>query len=760
MKFTDGFWSIKPQVSVISPMRVVDVRTQPEMTEVFCAVSSADARSASVNGPMITYAFTSPMPDILTVKAYHFKGAADHGPHFETVNQNSAVGVTVGEETICVTAGRTSAVITRNPFSIVYYYGSRLLTGSPTKGCGYIQTPEGCFMREQLSLDVGECIYGLGERFTAFVKNGQSVDLWNEDGGTCSDLAYKNVPFYTSNRGYGIFIQECGRVSLEVASEVVSRVQFSIGAQSLTYSVIGGENLKSVLCNYAALTGRPALPPAWTFGLWLTTSFTTDYDEASVTEMIDGMAAREIPLSVFHYDCFWMKQYEWCNFTWDPQYFPEPAQMLARLKEKGLKICCWINPYIAQKSPLFDEAMQNGYLLMCPDGSVFQWDRWQAGMGLVDFTNPDACAWYQQKLAVLLDMGVDCFKTDFGERIPTQVVYFNGADPVRMHNYYTYLYNKTVFDLLTQKRGEGEACLFARSATAGCQQFPVHWGGDSSSNYPSMAETLRGGLSLAMSGFGFWSHDISGFESTATPDVYKRWCAFGLLSTHSRLHGSKSYRVPWLFDEESVEVLRYFTRLKCRLMPYLFGQSCLCASTGLPVMRPMVLEFGGDPACDTLERQYMLGDSLLIAPIFRPDGYVEYYLPQGVWTHLLSNETHTGGRWYRERYDYLSLPIFVRENTILPFGAREDSAVYDYTDHLELHVFALTEGTPAQTTIFDASGKQVLSVTITQKEKKLSIRVSSRVNDLSFVFRNVFDTTLFEGAANVEITELGVLVHA
>jgi alpha-D-xyloside xylohydrolase len=305
----------------------------------------------------------------------------------------------------------------------------------------------------------------------------------------------------------------------------------------------------------------------------LTTSFTTDYDEATVTHFVDGMAERDIPLHVFHFDCFWMKEFHWCNFEWDARVFPDPKGMLERLREKGLKICVWINPYIAQRSALFDEGMEHGYLLKRPDGSVWQWDRWQSGMGLVDFTNPDAGAWYADKLRALVEMGVDTFKTDFGERIPTDVVYHDGSDPVRMHNYYPQLYNRCVFEVLEEMLGKGQACVFARSATTGGQQYPVHWGGDSTATFESMAESLRGGLSLCTSGFGFWSHDIGGFEQTASADVYKRWCAFGLLSSHSRLHGASSYRVPWLFDEAgqpgpmASDVLRFFTKLKCRLMP-------------------------------------------------------------------------------------------------------------------------------------------------------------------------------------------------
>ena len=442
-----------------------------------------------------------------------------------------------------------------------------------------------------------------------------------------------------------------------MASEKVSRVQFSVAGQSLEYYIIFGPTPKEVLEKYTALTGRPALPPAWSFGLWLTTSFTTSYDEATVMSFIQGMADRDLPLHVFHFDCFWMKEYHWCNFEWDERRFPEPQEMLKRLKDRGLHVSLWINPYIAQRSPLFAEGMKNGYLLKKPNGDVWQTDKWQAGMGIVDFTNPSARQWYGDKLRALLDMGADCFKSDFGERIPTDVVYWDGSDPAKMHNYYSFLYNKTVFNILRERLGEGEAVLFARSATAGGQRFPVHWGGDCESNFESMAESLRGGLSLGLSGFGFWSHDMGGFEGTPPVAVYKRWLAFGLLSSHSRLHGNQSYRVPWLFDEEAVNVLRKFTKLKSCLMPYLFARALEAREKGTPLMRAMLLEFPDDPTCDYLDRQYMLGESLLVAPVFSEDNTVSYYLPTGRWTNFFTGEIITGPGWQRETHDFMSSSI-------------------------------------------------------------------------------------------------------
>jgi alpha-D-xyloside xylohydrolase len=378
-------------------------------------------------------------------------------------------------------------------------------------------------------------------------------------------------------------------------------------------------------------------------------------------------------------------------------------------------------------------------------------------MGLVDFSNPDACRWFGDKLRGLIDMGVDCFKTDFGERIPTEVAYFDGSDPARMHNYYAYIYNKVVFELLEEKLGQGQATVFARSATAGGQQFPVHWGGDCTATFESMAESLRGGLSLGLSGFGFWSHDIGGFEQTASADVYKRWCAFGLLSSHSRLHGSSSYRVPWLFDEEAVEVLRAFTKLKCRLMPYLFAAAVQAHAAGTPVMRAMLLEFPDDPACDFLDRQYMLGDALLVAPIFTPDGRVDFYLPAGRWTNFLTGQVIAGGRWLREQHDYLSLPLLVRPNTLLPIGANEQQPDYDYADGVTLHVFELADGATAMAQLPTLAGAAGASFEAHRDGSLIRVRAQGAARPWRVLLRGVGAVQSVEGAA-AEAEALGTLL--
>jgi alpha-D-xyloside xylohydrolase len=739
MKFTDGYWQIRPGVTPFYATQVHEVQVENDALVVYAATRPLNHRGDTLNQPLLTVRFSSPAENIIRVQLVHHQGQQVKKPQFELLPQPPArVEVRNEDPYATLTSGQLTVLIHKTGgWRVEFKDGERPVTHSGWRGLGFADTPEGRFIHEQLGLSVGECVYGLGERFTAFVKNGQVVDLWNEDGGTSSEQAYKNVPFYLTNRGYGVFINHPEKVSLEVASEKVERVQFSVPGEMLDYFLIYGPTPKQVLERYTALTGRPALPPAWSFGLWLTTSFTTNYDEATVTSFIDGMAQRQVPLHVFHFDCFWMKEFHWVNFEWDERLFPDPAGMLQRLKERGLRICVWINPYIAQRSALFAEGMEKGYLLRRPNGDTWQWDRWQAGMGIVDFTNPAARRWFGDKLRQLVDLGVDCFKTDFGERIPTEVCYHDGSDPEKMHNYYSYLYNQTVFEVLEEKLGKGQAAVFARSATTGGQRFPVHWGGDSTATFESMAESLRGGLSLGLSGFGFWSHDIGGFEQTAAAQVYKRWCAFGLLSSHSRLHGSSTYRVPWLYDDEAVAVLRCFTRLKCSLMPYLYEKACEAHQTGVPVLRAMPLEFPDDPGCDALDRQYMLGDQLLVAPIFSDDGRVDYYLPEGTWTNFLTNQSVTGGHWVREQHDFFSLPLMAAPNAIIPVGANEERPDYDYSEGLTFHTFALQDGIQREVRVPRLDGNPAMILKVERQGDKVSFHTDTLVKPWKVLLRNI-----------------------
>jgi alpha-D-xyloside xylohydrolase len=691
---------------------------------------------------------------VISVETTHWAGALNPGPHFDLFPSGKPEGqakISKSDRGTTLSSGSISATIhpDTHTFDIRFHAtdGSKELTSLLNRSVGLAYSPatsnplETGDMRNlqhyiftQTTLGVGESVHGLGERFGAFNKVGQSVALWNADGGTSSDQAYKNVSFWLSSRGYGIFIDAPERVELEIGSERCCRVQTSVEGQRLKWYIIYGPTPKEVLTKYSILTGKPGKVPSWSFGLWLSTSFTTDYDEKTVNTFLEGMKSREISvegiapcpsysilaadmLQVMHFDCFWLKAFQWCDFTFDSDMFPDPKGQIARLKDSGLakKTCVWINPYLGQNSPAFSYAAEKGYLLKRKNGDIFQWDLWVAGMGLIDFTNPEAVTWFESCLEKLFDIGVDSIKTDFGERIPTLDVQWHdkSVDPKKMHNYYAFIYNKIVYELLQKRYGKDEAVLFARSATAGTQRFPLQWGGDCESTPEAMAESIRGGLSLGLSGYSFWSVDIGGFEGYPPPWIYKRWVAFGLLCSHSRLHGSNSYRVPWTVDNDDQtdqgcsKTLAKWTALKSRLMPYLYAQAIDSIALGIPLsLRAMCLEFPDDPSSWYLDRQFMLGDSLLVAPIFEESGEVVFYLPKGKWTSFFTGEVKSGPAWVTEKHEFHTLPLYVRENTILVLGPEgERRTVYDYVENVEVRTYHVGAG--AKANVVDSVGNAI-----------------------------------------------------
>ncbi len=741
MKFTEGYWLRSENVEPSYAAQAFKVEKIANGMRVYAPERPILSRADALDQTVLQLDFVSAGYNDIAVTVTHYKAYDDKEPRYALNISPDPVDISISDDEAVMKAGDITVKVDRKQWGYSFEADGKILTTSGFRNTGYMRwnkRPSTMFQGDdyliqnydpyvmtELSLKAGETVYGFGEKFTSFVKNGQVIEEWNEDGGTASQISYKNIPFYMTSEGYGIFVDHSGPVEFEVASEKVEYVGFSIPGEQLRYHLMYGRTPAELMEVYTSLTGRPALPPAWSFGLWLSTSFKPNYDEETTSKMISGMAERNIPLRVFHFDCYWMRALHWCDFVWDKDEFGDVEEMLKRYHDKGLKLCAWVNPYVSQYGDTFDELAKKGYFLMRKDGKgVKQVDNWQPGLAVMDFTNPDAVKWYAGKIKELLELGIDCIKTDFGERIPTDVTYYDGSNPVAMHNMYSYLYQKTVFDAIEEVKGKGDALLFARSATAGSQQFPIHWGGDCSASYPSMAETLRGGLSFSMSGFAFWSHDISGFEATASPDLYKRWAQFGLLSTQSRLHGSDTYRVPWIFDEESNDVVREFTRLKCTLMPYIYRMAVIAHEKGTPVMRPMPFEFPDDPSCKYLDLQYMLGESLLVAPIFNDRGMGEFYLPEGSWINMLDGEVLDGGRWYKKQYDYFHLPLFVRENSLIAVGGNNEVPDYDYTKELTLRYYLPKEGEEAIAEIPDLKGETVLKATAGLKKDEVTIEVS------------------------------------
>lgn len=699
---------------------------------------------------------------MIGVRIEHFKSESPYPniPLFPDAEPIKDANLGQNGDTLTLSSGGLTAEITSNPYTIVFKSKDRALTWAGEKHQALFDIPSrwtmnsasnsSClaldpasnpvpakkadtirYLHSELNLAPGELVYGFGEQFGAFVKNGQSIKVWNQDGGTSSDQAYKCVPFYITNRGYGVFINHPGEVEVEVGSEKVSRVGVSVADSNLEYFLIYGDTPLQILERYTRVTGRPALLPTWTFGLWLSTSFLTDYSSTTVSSFLQGMKDRKCNVRTMHFDCFWMKQYEWCSFTFDPENFPNPEEYLRQIKSNfNVNVCVWINPYISQLSPIFDEGVKGGYFIKRTNGKTWQWDFWQPGMAIVDITNSAACDWYLGKLSALIDIGVDCFKTDFGERIPHEnVVYHDSSDPMRMHNSYSVLYNELVYKLLEKRLGKGQACLFARSSAAGGQRFPVHWGGDCESTFEAMNEAIRGALSLTSSGFAYAAHDIGGFEGHPPAEVYQRWVAFGIFSSHSRLHGSSSYRVPWNYGEDAANNMAKWLDAKHRLMPYLYNLAIQANAQGHPMQRAMFLEFPEDRTAHFLDRQYMLGPSLLVAPVFEPLGQEsEYYLPSGRWTSFFDpSRLVTGPKWIKEQVPLDEIPVWVRQGSVLPLGpSNVGKPDYDFAADLELQMYEIDDGADLIAPIPTGQGDAVAgTVRVVRQGKAISLEVSN-----------------------------------
>lgn len=519
-------------------------------------------------------------------------------------------------------------------------------------------------------LYVNEHIYGLGEHFTEFDKRGQSILMRNFDTLGCRDSnAYKNIPFYISSRGYGMFVNDAGIFPFETGSRSVSSISIRVPAEKLEYYLIFGNELKEILSSYVNLTGPAALPPKWSFGLWYSTGFKGNSRE-NVEQDTALFQKHEIPLSVMHFDCYWLREDMWCDFVWDDAQYPNRKEMLLNLAKEGMHTCLWINPYVAEVSEMFQEGKEKGYLVKNQKGEVYTADLWHGLLpfcGIVDFTNPDAVVWYQGKIRKVLEEGVDVLKTDFAEDIPEDSVFFDGRTGKEMRNLYSRLYNQAVFSVTKEVKGEENGIVWARSGCAGMQQFPVCWSGDPYSSYEGMAATLRGGLSLAMSGVLFWSHDMGGFYGDVSEDIFLRWSQFGLFSSHSRLHGTTT-RQPWAYGEHALTIMKKFIQIRQNLMPYILKTAEECVTHNVSFIRPLILEHPYDPAVATICDEYYFGNDMLVCPVFGGDNTLRnIYLPKGEWTDYLTGETYIGEQWIKKSCPLDYMPIFYKGN-IRPGG--------------------------------------------------------------------------------------------
>ena len=529
-----------------------------------------------------------------------------------------------------------------------------------------------------------ECFAGTGERFAKMDLSGQTFFLKNQDGqGVNNRRTYKNIPFYLSSRMYGTFYHTCAHSKLSLAGQSTRSVQFLSDQAMLDVFVIAGDTMEEILRGYRDLTGYPSMPPLWSFGIWM--SRMTYFSADEVNEICDRMRAEHYPCDVIHLDTGWFKTDWLCEWKFNEERFPDPKGFIQGLKKKGYRVSLWQLPYVAENAEQIDEARKNDYIAPLTKKQDSEGSNFSAldYAGTIDFTYPQATEWYKGLLKNLLDMGVTCIKTDFGENIHMDALY-KGMKPELLNNLYVLLYQKAAYEITKDVTGDG--IVWARSAWAGCQRYPLHWGGDSCSSWDGMAGSLKGGLHFGLSGFAFWSHDVPGFHtlpnfmnSIVDDDVYMRWTQFGVFSSHIRYHGTNK-REPWHYPAIAPMIKKWW-KLRYTLIPYIVEQSRKAIASGAPLLQALIFHHPEDKLCWHIDDEYYFGNDFLVAPVMNSENRRDVYLPEGKWVNFFTGERLEGGRWLKNLDVPLDeMPVYVRQGATIPVYPDE----VECTDDMDL----------------------------------------------------------------------------
>ena len=553
--------------------------------------------------------------------------------------------------------------------------------------CGIATTKEETNERATISFKCqpDECFVGTGERFRKMDLSGQTFQLKNQDGqGVNNRRCYKNIPFYMSSRMYGVFYHTSDYCKLSLADHSSRSVQFMCDRATIDVFLIGGKTPEEILHNYRKLTGFPSMPPLWSYGIWM--SRMTYFSAEEVNDICDHLRKEHYPCDVIHLDTGWFRTDWLCEWKFNPERFPDPKGFIQKLKKKGFRVSLWQLPYVAKGAEQLEEAKANQYIAPLLKEQASEGSNFSAldYAGTIDFTYDKAVEWYKKKLLKpLLDMGVTCIKTDFGENIHLDAIY-HGMTPEQLNNLYALLYQKAAFEITKEVTGEG--IIWARAAWAGCQRFPLHWGGDSASSWDGMAGSLKGGLHFGLSGFAFWSHDVPGFHSIPdfmnspiNPQVYVRWTQFGVFTSHIRYHGTCK-REPWHYPEIAPIIKRWW-KLRYRLIPYIIQQSEMACQSGLPIVQALIFHHPNDRQCWHIDDEYYFGNEFLVCPVMNDKGIRDIYLPDGEWINFFTGERMEGGKWYDAVKTPLDLmPVFVHPNATIPIYPYD----VDCTDDMDL----------------------------------------------------------------------------
>ena len=506
------------------------------------------------------------------------------------------------------------------------------------------------------TLTADEMIFGCGESATGLNKVGQKVNLFVTDPqGPETDQMYKPIPFFMSNRGYGMFMHTSAPVTCDFGATYIGLNKMFMGDENLDLFVFFGEP-KDILDEYTDLVGKPGMPPLWSFGTWM--SRITYFSEKEGYDVAANIRKNKYPCDVIHFDTGWFDVDWQCDYKFSENRFQNPQQMLKDLKSQGFHVCLWQLPYFTPKNRYFPELIKKDMYVKNGNGELPYEDV------VLDFSNPETVKWYQDKLAGLLNIGVSAIKVDFGEAAPLNGIYASGKSGWYEHNLYPVRYDMAVSEIT--KKLHNENIMWARAAWAGSQRYPLHWGGDAATTNTGMLGTLRAGLSFGLSGFSFWSHDMGGFVKSTPEDLYCRWLPFGFLTSHARAHGAPPTE-PWLYDSKRVQdVFRKSAEMKYRLMPYVYAQAKECTEKGLPMLRALFVEFPDDPGAWKVDDEYLFGSQILVAPLLE-SGITgrTVYLPEGKWIDYQTEKVYEGG-WHRIEAGSLPIIMLVRDGSVLP----------------------------------------------------------------------------------------------
>ncbi len=533
--------------------------------------------------------------------------------------------------------------------------------GQRTEKDGMLHTCQSLRMRDD------EAFYGMGEQFMDFNKRGLRTEIWNVDpANTMCTRSYKNIPFFISNKGYGVFVNTTRKTIFEMGSHSSGAYTISAEGERLDYFIFLGDTPQEIVGEYYKLTGRPAMVPKWSFGMWFSCIRTYNSQEAMLDKAKE-IRAKGFPADVLHIDPPWMDGKDLTSHLEWGDNFPEPQKMLEELHDMGFKISMWTAPYIPLGCKIYKEGLEGDYFVRDAEGELIVNDGpmnyWSQDFVYIDFTNPKAFDWYKNHLIKLHEDGCDIVKNDLGELGALEAKYYNGMDGYEGHNYFTQKYAECVYAAAREAMGD-DAMIWCRSGAAGAHKNPVHWAGDVWCNFPNMRGQLRAILGASMSGFVFFSHDIGGFVGEPSPELYIRWYQFGVFTSHSRAHGSYPHE-PWDYGDEAVEICRKYTDLRYSLLPHIYSTSTDACIEGYPVVKPMIWDYADDRNVTNIADQYMFCNDFLVAPVFEKEGLREIYLPEGEWLDYETGEIYSGNKWIKTYCELSRMPVFVKQGALI-----------------------------------------------------------------------------------------------